>query len=114
MDALLFEPLSQCREQDSLPVLPAVRLHQCRGVLTMDSPLPLDAFRVPSPARRRVVAFVQREVLDVDVVAGEKEVRLILPALLRRRRRRVRLFVPERDAVFGQVVRDLQLLEALD
>ena len=52
--------------------------------------------------------------LDVNVVAREEEVRLVLPMLLRRRRRLVRVFVPEFDAVLRQVVRDLKFLEALD
>ena len=56
--------------------------------------------------------MVQCEVLDIDAVSREEEVRLVLPVPLRRRRL-VRVFVPEFDAVFRQVVRDLQLFEAL-
>ena len=46
----IFEPCSQLLKQDALPMLPAIGLHQRRAALTVDSPLPLDALRVPSPA----------------------------------------------------------------
>ena len=95
-------------------MLPAMGLHQRRAALTVDAPLPLDAFRVPSPAGRGAAISVQRKVLDVDAVVREKEVRLILPMLPRRRRRLVRSFVSELNPVFRQIVRDFQLLKTLD
>ena len=95
-------------------MLPAIGFDEFRAVLLMRTSVPLYPFFVPLPTTRRAAPFVQRMVLDVDVVVGEKEVRLILAVLPRLGRHLVRPFIAELHAVFREVVRDLQFLEALD
>ena len=104
----------QDRLQRSLPVLPAVGLYQPRAMLPVQAPLPVDALGVPFPARRWAPVFVQREVLDVQAILGKVEVRPVLPVLSRGGGHLVGRFVPELDAALRQVVRNPQLLEALD
>ena len=95
-------------------MLPAVCLDQRGTVPGMNSPLPCHALRVAYPLGGRVAVLVEREVLDVYVILREIEVRLVLPALSRRRSPRVQGFIPEPDAMLGEVVGDHKLLVALD
>ena len=95
-------------------MLPATGLDEFRAIPPMRTSMPLHPFLVPLPTTRRTAPFVQRMVLNVDVIVREKEVRLILAVLRRLGPLRVRAFIAELHAVLREVVRYLELLEALD
>ena len=64
--------------------------------------------------RRRGAIFVEREMLDVDAVIRQKEIRKILAAVACGCRMLISGLVLEVDAVLGQEVRDSELFDALD
>ena len=93
-------------------LLPTVCFDQPRTVLAMDAALPVNALFVSRP--RRVAAPVEREVLDVDVVVWQVEIRLILSMSRIRRMERVRRLVFCPDTVECEEVGDHELFVALD
>ena len=95
-------------------MLPAECLDESCAVLLVGLTLPDHTVGVAAPVRRRVVVFVEREMLDVDAVVRQQEVREILAPLRRGCWMLILGLVLEVDAVFGQEVRDLELLDALD
>ena len=64
------------------------------------------------PLRRRLSLFIEREVLDIDVIFREIEVWLVLATLASRRSNGIRRFILEFNRVLGQVVRDEQTLHS--
>ena len=80
----------------------------------MSLPLPDHTVGVAAPLRRRVASFIEREMLDVDAVVRQIEVRKILAPLGRGCWMLIWGLVLEVDSVLGQEIRDLELLDALD
>ena len=109
-----LELLPQPLAQHAAAPLPAVALDQVRAVLLVERALPRHALCVASPPGRRPVRLVEREVLDVEVVVREVEVR---PVLSIRRGGSVHLvgrLVCEPHTVEREEVGDQQLLVATD
>ena len=110
---LLPEFLFQARFKDSLPLLPTIRLDELAPVLVVGIPLPLDLFGICVPPGWGVSLLVQSEVFNVDPVAREVEVGLVLPVFPGGGEELVGPLVGVPNSLGRQEVCDRELFEAL-